>query len=575
MQLTHLSIKNYRGIKSLDLALDETTVLIGENNSGKTTILHALRACLQSLRNSGRSVVFDEFDFHFESSESDPSTAEPIEILLTFEEGEEEWTEEIERHLGGDAGIIMFIEPQDKARVQLKVTSEYSAVTQEIETSFDFLDAEGNALTGKSRSKLAALQQVRPLFYLSALRDAGKEFSRTAQFWSPFVKNSQITPEKKQEIERQLVEINSAIIDAHGTFKDVQLHLSKVQELVSVGDQDVVSVDAIPARIFDMLSRTQVNIASATGARLPIARHGEGTQSLTVLMLFDAFLQSDLAKKQGVHESRPIVALEEPEAHLHPTAIRALWKTISKINGQKIIATHSGDLLSEVDPFSIRRLYRSGGEVKVGQLPSDLFHTNELQKFEYWVSRTRGELFFAKTWILVEGETDIILLSGAAKALKFDLEQYGVRLVEYAQSDLSVFLNAANSLGIAWYVFSDGDAAGQRNIDKAKHLLQPNRYSRHIGILPDGEPVEPFLCKNGFISIYEERAAEQKKTTILTVGKNEPEYAVQIAKCLPKNGKPGAAHAVVSEMLRLGAESVPKIFRFAIYKAAALGRRKS
>lgn len=575
MQLTHLSIKNYRGIKSLDLALDETTVLIGENNSGKTTILHALRACLQSLRNSGRSVVFDEFDFHFESSESDPSTAEPIEILLTFEEGEEEWTEEIERHLGGDAGIIMFIEPQDKARVQLKVTSECSAVTQEIETSFDFLDAEGNALTGKSRSKLAALQQVRPLFYLSALRDAGKEFSRTAQFWSPFVKNSQITPEKKQEIERQLVEINSAIIDAHGTFKDVQLHLSKVQELVSVGDQDVVSVDAIPARIFDMLSRTQVNIASATGARLPISRHGEGTQSLTVLMLFDAFLQSDLAKKQGAHESRPIVALEEPEAHLHPTAIRALWKTISKINGQKVIATHSGDLLSEVDPFSIRRLYRSGGEVKVGQLPSDLFHTNELQKFEYWVSRTRGELFFAKTWILVEGETDIILLSGAAKALKFDLEQYGVRLVEYAQSDLSVFLNAANSLGIAWYVFSDGDAAGQRNIDKAKHLLQPNRYSRHIGILPDGEPVEPFLCKNGFISIYEERAAEQKKTTILTVGKNEPEYAVQIAKCLPKNGKPGAAHAVVSEMLRLGAESVPKIFRFAIYKAAALGRRKS
>lgn len=575
MQLTHLSIKNYRGIKSLELVLDETTVLIGENNSGKTTILHALRACLQSLRNSGRSVVFDEFDFHFESNASDPSTAEPIEILLTFEEGETEWSEEIERQLGGEAGIIMFIEPQDKTRVQLKVTSEYSAVTQEIETSFDFLDAEGNALTGKSRGKLAALQQVRPFFYLSALRDAGKEFSRTAKFWSPFVKNSQITPEKKQEIERQLVEINSAIIDAHGTFKDVQKQLSKVQKLVSVGVQDVVSVDAIPARIFDMLSRTQVNIASETGARLPIARHGEGTQSLTVLMLFDAFLQSDLARKQDVHESRPIVALEEPEAHLHPTAIRALWKTINKINGQKIIATHSGDLLSEVDPFSIRRLYRSGGEVKVGQLPSDLFHTNELQKFEYWVSRTRGELFFAKTWILVEGETDIILLAGAAKALKFDLEQYGVRLVEYAQSDLSVFLNAANSLGIAWYVFSDGDAAGQRNIDKAKHLLQPNRYSRHIGILPDGEPVEPFLCKNGFISIYEERAAEQKKTTILTVGKNEPEYAAQIAKCLPKNGKPGAAHAVVSEMLRLGAESVPKIFRFAIYKAAALGRRKS
>lgn len=573
MQLTHLSIKNYRGIKSLSLALDETTVLIGENNSGKTTILHALRACLQSLRNSGRSTVFDEFDFYFENSTSDPSTAETIEILLTFEENETEWSEEIERQLGGDAGIIMFIEPQDTARVQLKVTSEYSSVTQEIETSFNFLDAEGNALTGKSRGKLAALQQVRPLFYLSALRDAGKEFSRTAQFWSPFVKNSQITPEKKQEIERQLVEINSKIIDAHGTFKDVQLHLSKVQDLVSVGDHDVVSVDAIPARIFDMLSRTQVNISSATGARLPIARHGEGTQSLTVLMLFDAFLKSDLARKQGVNESRPIVALEEPEAHLHPTAIRALWKTISKINSQKIIATHSGDLLSEVDPFSIRRLYRAGGVVKVGQLHKGLFQANQLQKFEYWVSRTRGELFFAKAWILVEGETDIILLSGAAKALGFDLEQHGVRLVEYAQSDLSVFLNAANSLGIAWYVFSDGDDAGQRNIGKAKILIQPNQHHHHhIGILPDGEPVEPFLCKNGFLEIYKNAASEQKLRNVTELPES-PDYAAAIAQCLPKNGKPGAAHAVVMDMIS-SPEKVPKIFRFAIYKAAALGRRK-
>ena len=70
-------------------------------------------------------------------------------------------------------------------------------------------------------------------------------------------------------------------------------HLGKVQELVALGGQDVVSVDAVPARVFDMLNRTQVSIASATGARLPIGRHGEGTQSLTVLMLFDAFLKSE------------------------------------------------------------------------------------------------------------------------------------------------------------------------------------------------------------------------------------------------------------------------------------------
>lgn len=572
MQITELTIKNYRGIKSLTLDLGSTTVLIGENNSGKTTVLQALRACLHSVRASGRAAVFDEFDFYLDSESADPASAQPITITITFEElGNEEWPAEIEQQLGGDAGIISYVPPEDKARVQLEVISEYSEVTQGIETSFNFLDAEGNPLPARNRSKLSTLQNMRPLFYLSALRDAGREFSRTAQFWSPFVKNSQISSEKKIEIEDQLLEINNSIVEAHGTFKEVQAHLSKLQKLVSLGSKNVVSVDAIPARVFDMLSRTQVNIASATGAKLPISRHGEGTQSLSVLMLFDAFLQSELSRKPGSSTVRPVVALEEPEAHLHPTAIRTLWNTIENIDGQKIIATHSGDLLSEVDPFSIRRLYRVGDEIKTGIIPKGLLHGRDLQKFNYWVGRTQGELYFAKAWILVEGETDIILLSGAAKALDFDLERYGVRLVEYAQSDLSVYLRAADSLGIAWYLFSDGDQAGVRNINKAKNLLEPKYHSRHIGVLPDGEPVEPFLCKNGFIDVYIKNASEQKLKDINTEP-GDVGYPSDVANCLPKNGKPNAAHAVVSEMID-NPKKVPMIFRFAIYKAAALGRR--
>jgi|SRR5690554_2542922 len=573
MQITQLRIKNFRGIKDLEIDLDSTTVLIGENNAGKTTVLHALQAGLKYLRASGRAQVFNEYDFHFDENHIDPTSTDAIEIIITFQElGDEEWPEEIEQKLGGDAGIISFLPPEDRAQIKLRVTSEYAATTQEIETSFDFLDAGDNPLPAKNRSKLSNLQDIRPLFYLSALRDAGKEFSRTAQFWSPFIKNSQILPEKKQEIEQQLLEINNSIIEAHGTFKEVQEYLANVQKLVSVAEKDVVSIDAIPARVFDMLSRTQVNIASATGAKLPIGNHGEGTQSLSVLLLFEAFLNSELSKKSEENIVKPIIALEEPEAHLHPTAIRTLWKTIEKIDGQKVIATHSGDLLSEVNLCSIRRLYRSGNDVKIGRIPKELFHGKELQKFNYFVGRTQGELYFAKTWILVEGETDVILLSGAAKALVFDLERYGVRLVEYAQSDLTLYIKAANALGIAWYLFSDGDPAGDRNIGKARAMLRSSHYpNRHVGLIPDGDDVEPFLCKNGFLDVYLENASEQKLRTV-TVSSESSEYPTEIAKCLPKNGKPNAAHEVVAKMIE-EPDKVPKVFRFAIYKAAALGRR--
>ena len=258
MLLTNLHIQNYRGIKSAQINLDNTTVIIGENNCGKTSVLHILRSCLSGLKSGGRA-PFEELDLHFENSAADPSTAPPIQITLTFEEKTAgEWSAEVDQKLGGDGGIIALIPPTDKSRIQLRVTAQYSAVTKEIDHSYDFLDAAGNPLPPKNRGRLSALQQMRPLFYLSALRDAAKEFSKTAQFWSPFVKNSQIDPTKKAEIEERLEEINAEIIEAHGTFRDVKVHLDKVNELVNLGAENVVSIDAIPAKVFDMLNKTQV-----------------------------------------------------------------------------------------------------------------------------------------------------------------------------------------------------------------------------------------------------------------------------------------------------------------------------
>lgn len=558
MLLTSLKIEHYRGIKTLDLALGPTTVLVGENNCGKTTVLHAVRACLYTLRSAGRGSPFEEFDLHFDSRAADPTTAPPIVITLTFEEAAAgEWSDEVEQRLGGDGGVIALIPPDDRSRVQLRVTAQYSSVSQEIETVVEFLDAAGNPLPAKNRSRLTSLQQLRPLFYLSALRDAGKEFSRTSQFWSPFVKHSQIDDATKTAIEAQLEDINAQIIEAHGTFKGVREHLAKVQELVALGGQDVVSVDAVPARVFDMLNRTQVSIASSTGARLPIGRHGEGTQSLTVLMLFDAFLKSELARKQGVEESKPIVALEEPEAHLHPNAVRALWKTINDIDGQKLVATHSGDLLSEVDIHSIRRLYKNDGQVQVGALPRELLNERQSQKFDYFVRRTRGELFFARTWLLVEGETDVIILSGAARVLGIELEQASVRIVDYAQCGLSTFITAADALGIQWHVFSDGDDAGLKNIKIARDALGRRNEAAHVSLLPNNAPIEPFLCRRGFIDVYEEHASAQNRPRYITVDKTDDAYPNQLYQCLPNNGKPSAAHAVVAAMVVAGSASVP------------------
>ncbi len=100
MRITAVKIRNFRGIKSVDLELGPVTVLIGENNSGKTSVLDALKLRLRDL-GPRRRIVFDALDFHLADSTAEPSFADPIGIEVTFADSPDEpWDDDLVRRLG-------------------------------------------------------------------------------------------------------------------------------------------------------------------------------------------------------------------------------------------------------------------------------------------------------------------------------------------------------------------------------------------------------------------------------------------------------------------------------------------
>jgi putative ATP-dependent endonuclease of OLD family len=252
---------------------------------------------------------------------------------------------------------ILQADANGAAMVILKVEAHFDTTAHDFVQDWNFLNVAGAPLNVPDTAMMTLQNEV-SYYYIAALRDAAKHFDAKGTFWRPFLKESKLTPAKRTEIEAKLSEVNELIISSHSSFSQVVSRLKEVQQVVSmVGGDDVVSVDAVPSRLFDMLAKAQVNLNTGTGAKVPVGRHGEGTQSLSVLTLFNAFLEA-------WNKGNPIVALEEPEAHLHPSAVRALWQLIERIPGQKIISTHSGDLLSEVPPDSIIRLARTATGVK-------------------------------------------------------------------------------------------------------------------------------------------------------------------------------------------------------------------
>lgn len=566
MLLRSVLIENFRGFKRIEVELDSTTIIIGENNTGKSAFLQALRYALERVK-SLKSVAFDDYDFHLEDAGTEPSTADQIKISLCFfETAQDEWPEELTRALAD----IINLRDDDLQEIRLTIVCNYDETVKDFVQGWSFLDKNGNPLPSKSQRPqvLATLQQIRPIFYLSALRDAGKEFSARSSFWSPFLKSASISPELKEELEAELTTINERIVEAHDSFEHVRTHLAKLQKVIALGAGNIVSIDAVPARIFDILNKAQVNLLTRSGAKLPITRHGEGTQSLSVLMLFDAFLRSRLEIAYD-RLSKPIVALEEPEAHLHPSAIRALWQTIDGLMGQKIVSTHSGDLISEVPLLSLRRFCRQNGEITVKRLNATTLTDEELRKFNYHVRRARGELLFAQCWLLGEGETELTVFQESARVLGLDLERYGVRCVEYRASDIEYFIKVANDLGIQWHCLVDNDQQGGFDKAKAERNLNGKTEAERISVLPV-DNMDVYLCESGFGSLYEPYLSPQLQPRV-TVPKGDPQYWNQLYKAIKNSySKPKVALDAVEMMRQQGLGSVPPVIKSTLEKALSL-----
>lgn len=323
MLLKQFCIENFRGIAKLTLQLDRITVLIGENNSGKTSVLEALHICMNRGL-SRRAMPFSEYDFHLATEKAEPADAPPLILTLTFEESKNgEWPDEIVQAFPNAIQTL----DDDRQQLSFCVTAKYEKVTRDFAVEWSFLDKTGSPLPNAKQPKLVTdLQQLVPVFLLTAVRDASQHFQSKSGLWVPFTKNPQITADKQQEIEEQIEQINQSVLDSHKPFEVIKDRIAQTGKLVPLARKDLVSIEAVPARIFDMLARTQVKLGACTGTRLPVSKHGAGTQSLAVMFLFEAFLQSRLAEAYTKH-SEPILALEEPESHLHPSAIRALWST--------------------------------------------------------------------------------------------------------------------------------------------------------------------------------------------------------------------------------------------------------
>lgn len=492
-RLASATIRNFRGIRDLTLELDETTVLIGENNTGKTAVLQAIERCLAPREPDSR--VFDEYDYRLESETASPEGADPILIELRFEETE---PGALPSDLRERLDQVLILRADDSRQATLRVTSFYDSVRSEFTTESVFLDLEGQPGRPLTGTLAAAFRRAIPVHFLPALRDVGRHFATRGPFWRDFLSAGDLDETNRKRFEEEVTDLNRKLIDSHPPLQEVRENLDRAREVIGFGKAEPVAVDALPTRASALLSQARVNLSSREGAKIPLDRQGEGAQSLAVLLLFDAYLRRRLGKEGGTAE--PITMLEEPEAHLHPAASRLLMEVVHLFPGQKIVSTHSGDLIGGIDPRSVRRLAYREGEVRAYRADFDSMAEKDERTFRRAIRRGRGDLLFSRCWLMYEGETEAVLFHGVAEALELDLDRHGVSTLQCSEVSPGALFRIANQFGIPWYLVYDGDL-GRRQYESPAlaNLAGAAAGDRLLCPYPN---IEQYLNENGFGDLY-------------------------------------------------------------------------
>jgi putative ATP-dependent endonuclease of OLD family len=360
MQIKCVTISNFRSIKHVEMELGATTVLIGPNNAGKTAILEAIRIAL-TRRWGQRGTGFTEYDVHLSASRPDPKVGDPVTIDVEMQESvPSEWPLELHETL---ADIIQVNPVSGQASILMRVSCSWDAGEESYVPKWEFLNVDRLPLTGKG-ARATNLQEFfpfLPVFYLAALRDAGEEFAAKGQFWGRLLRTAQIPDALEQKSARVFNLLNKKFLTADPMLGDLAASLSDIGRVATTGTNAQANLRILPLNTWDLLSKAEV-IYQTDGAKpwLPLVRHGQGVQSLSVMFLFRTFVELLLEELYRA-ESTPVLAMEEPETHLHPQAARSLFQHISKLPGQKIVSTHSPYFLQHI-PFRDLRVVRAGAD---------------------------------------------------------------------------------------------------------------------------------------------------------------------------------------------------------------------
>lgn len=427
MYISSVAIENFRTFKEKTVFHfnPEVTVLIGENDCGKSTVMDAIRYVLGTTDQTWQRVELS--DYYQENTQNE------IHITVVFSD----LTVEEKA-----AFMECLTYTKDEEILILNWTAKYLTNVKPHRT-FISLNCGRNADISAPSAEARELLRVT---YLKPLRDAQAQMksgrsSRLAQILSSIPDLNSGEREYKEGMDittlslAGIFDLSNHLLANHEKIKGVNQGISNILNTELMLNNDAVKTEITVSgdgntdekKIHSLLEKLDLNIQKDSA--LNYGNVGLGTSNLMSMAC-------EMLLNQDDHECSTFMLIEEPEAHIHAQRQLKLIQSMQRKgkNQQIILTTHSPLLASVVELNNLLLIQnRKAFSMRAGET---LLDSSDYKYLERYLDATKANLFFARGVIIVEGPGEALLVPTFANILGRNLTDYGVSIVDVKSTGL-------------------------------------------------------------------------------------------------------------------------------------------